>query len=128
MYEVRAKVLKLVTGNETSDSDFNSKEEEAQTKKSPWKIIGVGPLRVLKHKTTGATRVLLRSEPRGHIAINKALLPVVTYKEEPNGPYVKLAAAADDGKGLGVWMLQVKKRDEAKALALVLETNKGEKK
>lgn len=82
-------------------------------------------MRLLKHKTTGTVRVLLRGEPRGHIALNKRLLPDLTYKvDPPGGKYVKMSTATDNGKGLESWMLQVKTPDFAKALANALEENK----
>ncbi|KAM7191476.1 hypothetical protein V8F20_009299 [Naviculisporaceae sp. PSN 640] len=113
VYEVRAKAMK-----------FETEEDEKKKQKSPWVTKGVGPLRLMKHKTTGAVRLLLRAEPRGHIALNKAILPNATYKTEQGGKYIKLLAAADDGKGLETWMLQVKTADMGKALAEALETNK----
>lgn len=115
VYEVRAKAMKF----ETEDDENKDKKP-----KSPWVTKGVGPLRLMKHKTTGAVRVLLRAEPRGHIALNKTVLPNVTYKPEQGGKYIKLLTAADDGKGLETWMLQVKTADMGKALAEALETNK----
>ncbi len=121
VHEVRAKALKLVTSKEGSDSESNTSKD----KKSPWKTMGVGPVRVLKHKTTGAVRLLLRAEPRGHIALNKALLPNFNYKPEPGGKYVKLTTSSDTGAGLETWMLQVKTKEAAQVLAEVLEANKS---
>lgn len=96
--------------------------------KSPWKIMGVGPLRLLKNKTTGHVRMLLRAEPRGHVALNKTVLPDFTYKAD-NTKYLKVTAATDDGKGLETWMLQVKTPELATALAEALEEHKkGNKK
>ena len=118
---MRTKALKLVTAKEGSDSESTTSKD----KKSPWKTIGVGPLRVLKHKTTGSVRLLLRAEPRGHVAVNKSLLPNFNYKPEPGGKYVKLTTLNDDGDGLETWMLQVKTKEAAQALAAVLEANKG---
>jgi nucleoporin NUP2 len=61
--------------------------------------------------------------------MNKALLPDFSYKVEPaGGKYVKLTTAKDDGSGLETWMLQVKTKEAAQALAEALEANKGEKK
>jgi hypothetical protein len=120
VHEIRAKALKLVTA-EDSDDDSGSKDN-----KSPWRTQGVGPLRVLKHKATGAVRMLLRAEPRGHVALNKLVLPNFSYRCEPaGGKYVKLTTASDDGKGLETWMLQVKTPVAAEALAKVLEDNKS---
>ncbi|KAK4153614.1 hypothetical protein C8A00DRAFT_15174 [Chaetomidium leptoderma] len=120
VYEVRAKAVKLVTG---ADSDDESGSNADKTKKkSPWKVQGVGPLRLLKNKTTGAVRMLLRAEPRGHVALNKAILPDFSYKAETK--YVKVTTAADDGKSLETWMLQVKTPAMAQALADALEEHK----
>jgi hypothetical protein len=120
VHEVRAKAVKLVTGPD-SDDESGSGADKAK-KKSPWKVQGVGPLRVLKNKTTGAVRMLLRAEPRGHVALNKAVLPDFTYKADTK--YVKVTAATDDGKGLETWMLQVKMPAMAQALAEALEEHK----
>ncbi|KAL1903243.1 hypothetical protein Sste5346_000528 [Sporothrix stenoceras] len=121
VHEVRAKALRLSTGNDESGSESPAAKE----KKSPWKTEGVGPLRVLKNKTTGSVRLLLRAEPRGHVALNRALLPDFTYKPEPNAKYVKLTTSNEAGTGLETWMLQVKTKEAAEKLADVLEENKS---
>lgn len=113
VHEVRAKALLYVPVQ---------KGDEDQPK-SPWSTRGVGPLRILKNKTTGAVRVLLRAEPRGHIALNKALLPNNEYK--PKAKTVNFVASNDSGSGLETWVLQVKTADLATKLASVLEANKG---
>ncbi|KAL2020902.1 hypothetical protein VTK56DRAFT_7789 [Thermocarpiscus australiensis] len=121
VHEVRAKAVKLVTGGD-SDEDSGSNVDK---KKSPWRVQGVGPLRLLKHKTTGSVRMVLRAEPRGHLALNKLVLPNFSYKVEPSGSkYVKVTTATDDGKGLETWMLQVKTPAAAQALAESLEEHK----
>lgn len=120
VYEVRAKALKLVTPKNEAESGSSA----ATDKKSPWKTEGVGPLRLLKHKTTGTVRLLLRGEPRGNVALNRVLLPDFQYKPEPNAKYVKLTTANEFGNGLETWMLQVKTKDAAQALAKALEENK----
>ncbi|KAK1827832.1 nucleoporin nup61 [Podospora conica] len=121
VHEIRAKALKLVTATDSDNDDSGSKDNG----KSPWRTQGVGPLRVLRHKATGAVRMLLRAEPRGHVALNKLVLPGFSYRCEPaGGKYVKLTTASDDGKGLETWMLQVKTPAAAEALAKVLEDNK----
>ncbi|KAL2264817.1 hypothetical protein VTJ83DRAFT_7327 [Remersonia thermophila] len=127
VFEVRAKAVKLVTGpsggNGDSEDDSGSKSADKPAKsKSPWQVQGVGPLRLLKHKTTGAVRMLLRAEPRGNVALNKLVLPDFTYKADAK--YVKVPAARDDGKGLETWMLQVKTAELAKELAEKLEEHK----
>ncbi|XWW95858.1 hypothetical protein V2A60_003826 [Cordyceps javanica] len=115
VHEVRAKVLGFASPDEQSDG-------EKPKSKSPWTTKGVGLLRVLKHKETNAVRLLLRAEPRGNVAINKALLPDVKYK--PDGKYVRLVTSNETGDGLETWMLQVKTKDLANLLAEALEKNK----
>jgi len=66
--------------------------------------------------------MLLRAEPRGHVALNKTILPDFNYKADTK--YVKLTTAADDGNGLETWMLQVKTPAMAQALAEALEEHK----
>ncbi|KAI1737026.1 hypothetical protein F4680DRAFT_460762 [Xylaria scruposa] len=113
LHEVRAKAIKYIPVQKGD-------EEEA---KSPWSTRGVGPLRVLKNKSTGLVRILLRAEPRGHIAMNKTILSDVEYKAKEKT--LNLVAASDDGSGLETWLLQVKKPEFAAELARVLEANKA---
>jgi hypothetical protein len=109
IHEIRAKALK-----------FLQKEGEDNTNR--WDSRGVGPLRVLKHKESGVSRVLLRMDPSGVIILNKALLPGVKYEHKEKT--VKFLAALDDGTGMETWILQVKTPESAKALSEVLEANK----
>ncbi|KAF4339830.1 nucleoporin nup61 [Fusarium beomiforme] len=115
MHDVRAKVLKFVPASEKSDD----KKPKSQ---SPWSTQGVGALRLLKHKETNVVRLLLRAEPRGHIAMNRAVLADMSYKADKK--YVKMTTSNEKGDGLETWMIQVKTADMAKELAEALEKNK----
>jgi RanBP1 domain len=108
IFEVRAKALKHTSLKESNGS--------------PWLTKGIGPLRILKHKETGATRILLRADPSGTVVVNKGILAQVNYKA--TGKTVKVLSASDDGKGLETWVLQVKAPGIAEELASVLESNK----
>ncbi|PTB59632.1 hypothetical protein M431DRAFT_107993 [Trichoderma harzianum CBS 226.95] len=116
LHEVRAKVLKFVPAGEASES-------EEKKSKSPWATKGVGSLRLLKHKETNNVRLLLRAEPRGNVAMNRSVLPDLSYKADEK--YVKMTTSNDTGDGLETWMIQVKTKDMAKALAESLETHKA---
>lgn len=83
---------------------------------------GVGPLRVLKHKDSGATRILLRADPSGTIVLNKSLLAGVKY--EVNEKTIKFPAAGEPGKGLETWLLQLKTPQFAQELGKIMENNK----
>ncbi|KAH6652943.1 hypothetical protein BKA67DRAFT_659596 [Truncatella angustata] len=117
VFDVRAKAMRYVTVDPGEDSPAS---------KSPWQTRGIGPLRLLKHKTTGAVRILLRAEPSGNVAMNKALLPNVAYKADKKT--VKVMTSNDDGSGLETWVLQVKKPENATELASALESWKASNK
>lgn len=121
VHEVRAKALRLAAPKADDDDQIDSKEKKVT---SNWKTEGLGPLRILKHKTTGAVRLLLRAEPRGNIAMNKLVLADFDYKVDQGAKWVKVPCAKDDGQGLETWMLQVKTNEFAVKLAGALEENK----
>lgn len=102
VYEVRAKALSWDTDGST------------------WNTLGVGPLRVLKHKETGVARVLLRADPSGKIVLNNGILNL-PYKVD--GKTVKFVAA--NGGELESYVLQVKTPESAQKLADVLTENKA---
>lgn len=109
LHQVRAKALK-----------FESAKGDG--KKNEWVVKGLGPLRVLKNKDTGTSRVLLRADPSGTIVLNKGILGNVTYTAQ--GKTLKLLTAGEGGQGLETWLLQVKTPAGAEELASILEANK----
>ncbi|KAM0424584.1 hypothetical protein ACHAPT_010110 [Fusarium lateritium] len=115
LHDVRAKVLKFVPAGEKS-------EEKKSKSQSPWSTQGVGALRLLRHKETNVVRLLLRAEPRGHVALNRAVLPDMSYKADKK--YVKITTSNEKGDGLETWMIQVKTADVAKELAAAMEEHK----
>lgn len=117
VHEVRAKALKFVPPADKADGADKGKS------RSPWSTRGIGPLRLLKHEETGMVRLVLRAEPRGHVALNRAVLPNMSYKADEK--YVKITTSNDEGDGLETWMVQVKTKDMARELAEALEKNKG---
>lgn len=117
LHEVRAKVLKFMPPGEGAD------EEEKAKPRSPWSTQGVGQLRLLKHKKTSVVRLLLRADPRGNVAMNRAVLAHVRY--EATEKYVKVTTSNEAGDGLETWMVQVKTKELAKQLAEALEKHKG---
>lgn len=117
VHEVRAKALKF---EKPDAGDSPAKPKTA----SPWVTKGVGPLRLLKHKETGKVRMLLRAAPGGQIVLNKSILPSVSYTSD-GGKYVKITTSDATGKGLELWMIQVKTKEAAQALADALEEHKS---
>jgi hypothetical protein len=109
LHQVRAKALKFEPSKDAGG-------------KSDWVVKGLGPLRLLKNKETGSSRVLLRADPSGTIVLNKGILGNVTYTA--SGKTLKLLTAGEGGQGLETWLLQVKTPAAAEELAGVLEANK----
>ncbi|ESZ92274.1 hypothetical protein SBOR_7344 [Sclerotinia borealis F-4128] len=110
VHSIRARALKFCPN------------QEGDGKTSPWDTKGVGPLKVLRHKETKATRIVLRSDPSGSIILNKSLLSQVKY--EASGKTIKLMTVGDDGIDLQTWVLQLKGIELAEELAKCLEDNK----
>ena len=115
MYEVRCKALKEeLDAPKVGENDNDKKDKKEEKSKSAWSIKGVGPLRILKHKTTGLVRVVHRAEPRGNVVINS--IPIASMPYSPKGKYC-IAPFPSESGGLHKWMLMVKTADAAKALA-----------
>ena len=88
-----------------------------------WVTRGVGRLRVLKHRDTAKTRVLMKQDPSGKIILNAALLGTMKY-EHMQSKTVKLGVATDVGK-LVTWLIRTGKDEDAVELARILEENKS---
>lgn len=88
-----------------------------------WPSKGVGVLRVLKHRETAKTRILMRQDPSGKIVLNTALLTTMKY-EYVRSKSVKMAVATDQGR-LSTWMLRTGKDEDAVELARILEAEKN---
>lgn len=90
---------------------------------SSWAGKGVGPLRVLKSQKSHQTRVLLRQDPSGRIALNFALSKSFTY-ESSQSKTVRVPFVGESGK-IESWIIKVGNDDDAKRLASALEENKN---
>lgn len=90
--------------------------------KKNWPGKGVGMLRVLKHRDSNKTRILMRQDPSGKIVLNAALISTLKYQFlPPKG--VKMAIPTDTGK-LSTWLVRVGKEEDAMELSKILEAEK----
>ena len=112
-------------GEEDEDVVFQVKAKALtfDAEKKTWATRGVGPLRILKHKETSKTRILMRQEPNGRVIINSALVSALKYEDAKNKT-VRVPILKDDGKP-ETWMARVGKDDDAKELIRILEENKS---
>ena len=110
LYEVRAKLLK----------------QEGEPKE--WKSMGVGPLRILKDKTTGKVRMVLRADPAASVILNTGILPGVSYKPVSHAgkesSALKFASVTPDG-ALASRVLKVKTVAMAQEMSSILEKEKS---
>ena len=111
LFEVRAKAMMWAA------------ESKDENKGAGWSNKGVGPFRVLKHRKNSKARIIMRLDPSGRLVLNAALLSGVTYQHQAPAA-VKMAIASEDGK-LNTWVIKVKKDEDAKNLANILEENKA---
>lgn len=107
-HEVRAKAM------------FYDKDDKDA--KNGWVTKGLGPLRILKHKETGSTRVLLRADPGGHIVLNKSIL---AQDYVSSAKTVKVTFAGEGNQPFETWLFQVKTEEAAAELARSLQANKA---
>ena len=119
--------INLATGGpgETDENiifQAKAKAQEFDVNKKEWATRGIGFLRVLKHRETSKTRILMRQDPSGKIVLNTALMDAMKY-EHTGEKRVKFGAATSTGK-LTNWIIQLGEKEDALKLAVVLEKNK----
>ncbi len=114
-------------GEENEDILFEVKAkamiyDPASEGDTKWIVKGIGPLRVMKHRETGSTRLLLRAEPSGRITVNAALLKDMTY-ESTSAKAIRVPIANATGK-IDVYTFKVGNDQDAKDLAGILSANR----
>ncbi|EGC49760.1 conserved hypothetical protein [Histoplasma capsulatum var. duboisii H88] len=110
VFETRVKALKL--GVDPASEDPKPKLQ--------WILQGVGLLRILKHKTTGRARILVRADPSGRVLLNANLVAAVSYKS--TGSAVQFLVPQEPKPEQ--WIARVKKEEIAVELAGVMEKYK----
>ncbi|KAI9771091.1 MAG: hypothetical protein M1840_002442 [Geoglossum simile] len=80
-----------------------------------------GRFRVLKHRATGKTRIVHRTNPLWNVLLNAALLPTLRYEASADNS-VRIIIASEDG-ALKQWKMKVLKKEDAAELARVLNEN-----
>ncbi|OJD21003.1 hypothetical protein ACJ73_07659 [Blastomyces percursus] len=109
VFEARVKALKLGVPPDSDDE------------KPQWLLQGVGLLRILKNKTTGRARILVRADPSGRVLLNTNLVAAINYKSE--GSAVRFLVPREPKPEQ--WIARVKKEDIAVELAKVMEKCKA---
>ncbi|KAL9120642.1 MAG: hypothetical protein Q9187_002802 [Circinaria calcarea] len=91
-----------------------------------WVVKGVGRLKVMKHRQSSKTRILMRMNPGGKIILNAALMSNMTYEHVSGRKKDSVRFGAATGAGnLTSWLVQPSAMEDAEELAKVLEENKS---
>lgn len=121
---------KILEGSSVHDQEGEGEEDEETThnvkakvyslkkEEGAWKELGLGVLKVKKHKGTGARRLLLRNSSTGKIMINFRIH--VGMKPSVTKQVVSLMGHDDRGSGVP-YRLRVKTEQAAQELKDVLD-------
>ena len=110
-------------GEEDEDVLFTVKAKALNynSENKTWITKGLGPLRVMKHRETGITRLLMRQEPSGKIVLNYGLLKGLKY-EKASDKAIRVPIVNDTGK-IENLMLRVGKDEDAQNMVSIISEN-----
>ena len=98
-------------------------ERPSQDATSSWVNKGVGPVRLLKGKSNGVVRILMRASPSGKVVINARLLTEVSYTN-PQPRTVQVPIMEEDGQ-MSTWIIRFGNDEDATRFLNACETNKA---
>ena len=110
-------------GEENEDCLLEVKAKSLELQEKKWVKRGVGPLRILKNRSTGRVRIVHRVETVGKIILNAALMDGMTYKHAADKT-VTFGVATGTG-GISQWSIMVGLKEKAAELTRLLEANKA---
>lgn len=126
--EDQVNLMESRPGEENDDVLFNVARARAFVHLDKvWQHRAYGPLRVLKNKDTGKTRILFRTDPGSQIIVNSLLVPGFEYKATPTGKdagTITCMVPKEDGT-VESWLFKIGKLEQTKELAAVMEANKN---
>ncbi len=115
-------------GEENEEIKYEKKAKiynfNAEDKKSPYTVLGVGMLKVLKHKETKKTRVLVRSDGAGRVLINFSLNDKINYGPVQKGKNEMVRIPCFTKDGIDTYVIRVKTGKDGEELIKVLEAEK----
>lgn len=124
--DAQVNLMESRPGEENDDILFDLPKARAFVLDGGWKHKAYGPLRILKDRSTGKTRILFRMDPGSQIIVNSLLVPSFEYKAVASGKdagSITCLVPKEEGK-VESWLFKNGKLDVAKELARVMEENK----
>ncbi|KAL9625443.1 MAG: hypothetical protein Q9160_000506 [Pyrenula sp. 1 TL-2023] len=124
--DTQVNLMESRPGEENDDILFDVPKARAFVLDGGWKHKAYGPLRILKDRGTGKTRILFRMDPGSQIIINSLLVPTFEYKAVASGKdagSITCLVPKEEGK-MESWLFKNGKLEVTKELARVMEENK----
>ncbi|KAG8797331.1 hypothetical protein FRC16_009013 [Serendipita sp. 398] len=111
-------------GEENEESLFNVRGKVMKFSGSAWADLGIGQIRVYKHKETGAKRIFARNSKSGRILLNFAPFAKMEPKiDEQKANFMRMTGM-DDGRLVKI-LIKLKEAKEAAELVAALQKEVG---
>jgi hypothetical protein len=119
IYECKTKPLVMAVGE---------RAKQLKVKERTWTPRGMNRLRILKHRTTGRVRVVIRREPGASITVNSYLFPKEVYEVRDQGEKASGAVSArfQDGEYMDAYVLKVSSKSMAEEISTLLNKHKND--
>jgi hypothetical protein len=117
LYECKTKPLVMAVGE---------RAKQLKVKERTWTPRGMNRLRILKDRTTGRVRVVIRREPGASITVNSYLFPDEVYEVRDQGEKASGAVSArfQDGEYMDAYVLKVSTKAMAEEISGLLNKHK----
>lgn len=117
------------TGEEDEENLYAKRSKlmlfDPSNTENPYESKGLGDLKVLKNKSTGKSRILVRAEGGLRILLNTLVSKDMTYTTIGNGSMVRVPTVNPNDKSIETFVLKVKTADDGKKLLDVLNEAKS---
>lgn len=117
------------TGEEDEENLYAKRSKlmlfDPSNTENPYESKGLGDLKVLKNKSTGKSRILVRAEGGLRILLNTLVSKDMTYTTIGNGSMVRVPTVNPNDKSIETFVLKVKTADDGKKLLDVLNDAKS---
>ncbi|CCH45930.1 E3 SUMO-protein ligase [Wickerhamomyces ciferrii] len=112
------------TGEEDEDVTYTKRSKlsiyQPGNKENPYESKGLGELKVLKHKETSKSRILVRSDGANRVLLNAAISKDFKYDTIGNGNTVRIPIVTAEGK-IETYIARVKTPEDGKNLLNALQ-------
>lgn len=113
------------TGEENESTSYTKRAKlmlfQKDNSEEPYKTIGLGDLKVLKHNESGKSRILVRTDGGQRILLNSLVDKQLKYEAVGNGSMVRVPVINPESKLLDTYVVKVKTPADGKELLEALQ-------